>query len=292
MAQIVKRVTGVSLREYAEREIFKPLGMTRTHFHDDPGHIMKGRAVSYRSSGRGELQIADLQNFDKIGAGGLYSTIDDLAKWDESFYTQRLGGPEFQRLMHTRGVLTSGDTLEYAFGIQIGNHRGLRTVAHGGSMMGFKANMVRFPDQRFTVIETCNLASINPTELGYVVAEVYLGSKMGPKSNPPARSTTAANGEAPPSVTAADIAALVGEYYSEDLGVTYRVVEQDGKLIIDAPRVDFSSSPLAPAGNDTFRVGDGYYMVTFVRSAPAARATGFTIGAARAGGVRFTRVSR
>jgi CubicO group peptidase (beta-lactamase class C family) len=80
LAQLVKRVSGRSLREFADAEIFRPLGMTNTHFHDDPGHVMKNRAMSYEPDGKGGFVISYLQNFDKVGAGGLYSTVHDLQR--------------------------------------------------------------------------------------------------------------------------------------------------------------------------------------------------------------------
>ena len=84
MAQLVRRVTGKSLRVFADERMFQPLGMTHTHFHDDPGHVMKKRAMSYERDSAGAYRISYLQNFDKIGAGGLYTTLDDLRKWDEN----------------------------------------------------------------------------------------------------------------------------------------------------------------------------------------------------------------
>src|SRR6185503_8592607 len=110
MAQLVRRVTGKSLRVFADERMFQPLGMTHTHFHDDPGHIMKKRAMSYESDGHGGFRISYIQNFDKIGAGGLYTNLDDLRKWDENYYTHNVGGDALQKLIHTRGVLSSSDT--------------------------------------------------------------------------------------------------------------------------------------------------------------------------------------
>jgi CubicO group peptidase (beta-lactamase class C family) len=178
--QIIERVTGKPLRVFADERIFEPLGMTNTHFHDDPGHIMKDRAMSYEPDDDGGFRISYLQNFDKTGAGGLYSTVEDLRKWDENFYTRRIGGDALQSLIHTRGVLTNGDTLTYAFGNVVDTYRGLRIDEHGGSMMGYKAHILRFPDKRFSVIETCNLGSINPGPIARKVAEIYLGGEMGP----------------------------------------------------------------------------------------------------------------
>ena len=164
LGQIVERVTGESLREYARRAIFEPLGMSRTHFHDDPGHVMANRVVSYSRTGD-RYVVADLGNFDKIGAGGLYTTIDDLLKWDANFYDPRVGGARWLEQMQTVGRLNNGSPLTYAFGLTIGTHRGLRTVRHGGSLMGFRAELLRFPDQRFTALVLCNLASIAPAGL-------------------------------------------------------------------------------------------------------------------------------
>ena len=283
LAQLVRRVTGKSLREFADERIFRPLGMTHTHFHDDPGHIMKKRAMSYEPDGHGGYRISYLQNFDKIGAGGLYTNLDDLRKWDENFYTHRLGGDALQKLIHTRGVLNSGDTIPYAFGNNVASYRGLRTVEHGGALMGYKAHVYRFPDQHFTVLETCNLGSINPGPLAQAVAEVYLGDKMGPK--PPSPQRAARTDTAFAAETNVDYQGLAGDYYSEEVDATYRVTYRDGKLSYSGHHIP--TQVLVPIGPDTFRAGD--LTVRFERSAPGATATAFTIGAGRALNFRFQR---
>ena len=283
LAQLVRRVTGKSLREFADERIFRPLGMTHTHFHDDPGHIMKKRAMSYEPDGHGGYRISYLQNFDKIGAGGLYTNLDDLRKWDENFYTHQLGGDALQKLIHTRGVLNSGDTIPYAFGNNVASYRGLRTVEHGGALMGYKAHVYRFPDQHFTVLETCNLGSINPGPLAQAVAEVYLGDKMGPK--PPSPQRAARTDTAFAAETNVDYQGLAGDYYSEEVDATYRVTYRDGKLSYSGHHIP--TQVLVPTGPDTFRAGD--LTVRFERSAPGATATAFTNGAGRALNFRFQR---
>jgi CubicO group peptidase (beta-lactamase class C family) len=285
LAQLVKRVTGKSLREFADERIFQPLGMTHTHFHDDPGHVMKKRAMSYEPDGRGGYRISYMQNFDKIGAGGLYTNLDDLRKWDENFYTHKVGGDALQTLIHTRGVLNKGDTIAYAFGNNVGSYRGLRTTEHGGSLMGYKAHIYRFPDQHFTVLETCNLGSINPGPLAEAVADVYLGDKMSPKVArvaPPPRQPRATAAAAP---DGADYSSLAGDYYSEDAGVTYHVAYANGRLALTGHHVSLQT--LTPVGTDTFDAGG--LTVRFERTAPGAAVTGFTIGAGRAVNFRFQR---
>lgn len=285
LGQLVKRVSGRSLREFADAELFRPLGMTNTHFHDDPGHVMKNRAMSYESDGKGGFVISYLQNFDKVGAGGLYSTVEDLQKWDENYYTHKVGGDALQTLIHTRGVLTNGDTLPYAFGNNVTTYRGLRLVEHGGSMMGYKAYIERYPDQRLSVLTTCNLGSINPGPLSHAVAEVFLGSIMK-EPRPPAA-------EAAPRGAAASVAVgptsdpglLIGDYYSPDLDAVFHVARgSDGGLTVQMPR----KAPQALVRDG----GDQYHLpgirVRFERGASSAAPT-MVVEVARMGAITFVR---
>ena len=288
LAQIVKRVTGASLRVVADERIFRPLGMTNTHFHDDPGHVMKRRAMSYERDSSG-YRISYLQNFDKIGAGGLYSTVEDLRKWDENYYTHRVGGPALQTLIHTRGILNKGDTLTYAFGNNVARYRGLRIDEHGGSLMGYKAEILRFPDHHFSVLLTCNLGAINPGPLAQQVADIYLADKLGPK----AERAVAGAGRRPGSVTsagapatdAAALASFAGDYYSEEVDATYRVAVEGNRLVVSAHHVD--TRPLVPVDTDTFRAGG--ITLHFERSSASAPPTAFTVQAGRVRNIRFQR---
>lgn len=289
LAQLVERVTGRSLREVADEQIFRPLGMTRTHFHDEPGHVMKQRAMSYERAGRDGYRISYLQNFDKIGAGGLYTTLDDLRKWDANFYTKQVGGDALHALMHTRGVLTGGDTLPYAFGINVGERRGLRVVEHGGSLMGYKAYLARYPDQRFSVLLTCNLGAIDPGPLAHAVAEVFLGNRMAPATvaanRPAAQQAGTRPAPAQQTLTAEQAAPLLGTYYSPDLDVTYTVSRgEDGRLVMRTPR----RPPLVMtvAADGAFRAGNATVRFDRAGSAPA---TGMRFTVARIGELRLER---
>jgi len=191
LSMIVERASGKTLRDAASDLIFEPLGMSDTHFHDDPVHIMRRRAMSYMpredssEQGGGE-QVEYYQsyqgNFALPGAGGLYTTVEDLLQWERNFLHNQLGGPDFLDVMHTKGVLNSGEVLDYAFAISEGKHRGLKTLGHTGSFMGFKAYYVRFPEQRFSTWVLCNMGEIVPQDLGLQVAELYLGDQMAPET--------------------------------------------------------------------------------------------------------------
>src|SRR5262249_32363540 len=161
LAEIVQRVSGQSLRQFADERIFQPLGMTHTHFDDDYRQIVKHRALSYTPKrGGGWNQL--LKEFDGYGDGNLLTTVGDLARWDENFTTGKVGGPDFLKLILTRGALNNGKALDYAFGLGHAVYRGLPTVQHAGGFKGFRTEMIRFPDQKFTVIVLSNAASFNP----------------------------------------------------------------------------------------------------------------------------------
>jgi len=184
LAMIVERASGKSLREYADEKIFGPLGMTDTHFHDDPVHIIKRRALSYMPRQEGDQGVDGKYyqsyegNFALPGPGGLYTTVEDMLQWERNFLNNQLGGPGFMEMMHTNGILNSGEVLNYAFGLQAGERGGLGTVGHGGSYMGFRADYVRFPEQRFATWVLCNMGRINPGPLGLQVADLFLADQM------------------------------------------------------------------------------------------------------------------
>jgi len=185
LSMIVERASGRTLAEYSFEKIFEPLGMSDTHFHDDPVQIVKRRAMSYMplDNSDGQYYQSYQGNFALPGAGGLYTTVEDLLLWDRNFLENRLGGPDFLGVMHTKGVLSNGEVLDYALAIREGEHRGLRTLGHTGSMMGFKAYYVRYPEQQFSTWVLCNMGDIVPAELGSRIAELYLSESMEPEGS-------------------------------------------------------------------------------------------------------------
>jgi hypothetical protein len=245
LGQIVKRVTGTSLRAYADAKIFTPLGMIHTHFHDDRLQTIPHRSLAYDPSGDGFV-LNYLGNFQGVGDGGLWTTVEDLAIWDRNFYDPKVGGPEFLKALHTRGILTGGDTLTYASGLMIGKYRGLETVSHGGSLMGFRTEFMRFPAQRTSVICLCNLSTSNPTARVRKVADIYLASEFpqvvaagGPASSQPAVE-----------LQQADLVALAGTYRNTKSGMVSELAIRDGRL---SATIFGTRIPLSPVDKTHFK---------------------------------------
>jgi CubicO group peptidase (beta-lactamase class C family) len=172
LGQIVKRVSGLSLREFTTKDIFEPLGMTNTHFRDDYAEIIKGEALGYVPTKGGRFRLS-VTNLYTMGATGLYTTVEDLAKWDENLYSPRVGGPDFTLLMTQTEKLSSGKDNDYALGLDLGKYRELPTVEHSGSDAGYRSNIIRFPQQHFSVLSLCNIPA-NPAVLNRKVGDLYL----------------------------------------------------------------------------------------------------------------------
>jgi CubicO group peptidase (beta-lactamase class C family) len=183
LAVIVERVSGQSFPEFTAANIFKPLGMTNTHFHDDHQMIVKNRAYSYSPASPG-FRLAAL-NYANVGATSLFTTVEDLAKWVVNFEDKKIGGAAVIDQMQQKGVLNSGTQLDYAFGLSIGPYRGLNTVGHSGGDAGYRSFVFWFPEQRFGVVVLSNLGSFNPNRVARQIADIYLADKLSPEAATP-----------------------------------------------------------------------------------------------------------
>ena len=102
LGNIVKRVSGQSLRAFADANIFKPLGMTHTHFHDDPSMIVPNRVSGYHRDGSG-LHLAS-ENGGIVGNAGLQTTVGDLLLWEQNFAEVRVGDRALVTAMQTPAI--------------------------------------------------------------------------------------------------------------------------------------------------------------------------------------------
>ena len=174
LALLVERATGVPFADYANAQIFQPLNMAVTHYHTDETRLVKWRALAYDSRGSGFS--LNTPNNERAGAGGVFTNVRDLLRWDENFYDARVGGPELVKQLQVPGTLNGGRPLSYAWGLQVGTYRGLPLIEHSGSLGGYRAHLLRFPQQHVSVAILCNLGSISPGTQARQVADAIIGS--------------------------------------------------------------------------------------------------------------------
>ncbi len=181
MSVVIHRATGKPMSQFADENIFKPLGMTHTRFYEDHTVVVPGRVPAYEPLPAGSFRVDWSTNFDKIGDGGLMSSVDDLLLWDRNFYANKLGKGTLLKELQTQGVLNNGKQIEYALGLFISKYRGLPIVEHGGALFGYRTELLRFPQQKFSVVTLCNLGTSAPRGLANQVADIYLEEQLSPE---------------------------------------------------------------------------------------------------------------
>lgn len=177
LGQIVEKVSGMNMAEYALQEIFQPLGMNNTHFHNNHNQIVKNRASGYTPTREGNYGIS-MTTLDMIGDGGIFTCVDDIKKWENAFYNSAIFNESFWNLMTKQGILNNGEVIDYASGLDISDHRGLKTISHGGAFVGFRAEILRFPEHKLSIAIFANRADANPTRMAFEVADVLLADEF------------------------------------------------------------------------------------------------------------------
>jgi CubicO group peptidase (beta-lactamase class C family) len=251
---VLQRATGKTLADFANQNIFMPLGMTHTRFYDDASVVVPGRVPAYDPAQKGGFRVDWSTSYAIVGGGGVMTTIDDLLRWDDNFYSNRLGKGTLLKELESPGVLNSGQRTTYGMGLVFGNYRGLPIVEHNGALFGYSADLLRFPQQRFTVITLCNVSNAQPELHARAVADLFLNDKMQPDTIP---STTQ---EQLP-----DPAAYVGDYLDPRTHTIYSFTLKDHNL-------QAWGSPLRRKGANQYYdlFGD---VITFTGSPAAMKAT-------------------
>ena len=236
LAEIIKRVSGQLLNQFAQKQIFEPLGMTNTQFADDYKRVVKNRVVGYGCNADGNFQRYVITD-ELMGPTGVLTTINDLHRWNQNFTHHQVGGSELIAQMQTPGHLNNGAELHYAFGLAHGTYRGLKIVWHGGQVMGFRSQMIRFPEQDYTVICLANIEGFSPTRLLHQVADLYLPAAFTEEK--------AAFIELPPE----RLQEIVGGYSDETTGFNVELLIQGNRVFAEIFGAHFPVAPIRSTPN-------------------------------------------
>jgi CubicO group peptidase (beta-lactamase class C family) len=224
---IAARVTGKPYPDLVREYILQPLGMNVTTFNDTFKRIVPNRALAYSPGEAGGYET-DISFCGGYADGAILSSVGDLFLWDQNFYDNKLGGgQDFIQQIVTPALLNNGEAIGYAFGLMVGDYKGLRTVRHGGAWAGYRAELLRFPDQRFSVICLANLGTFQPWSLAQQVADIYLADQF-----------TEADDEAEAGASQAAAKPASGVYRSQNGGTLAEVAADDAGLtltLMDTP---------------------------------------------------------
>ena len=287
LARTIEIQSGMTFRTYTQEQIFEPLGMTHTHFSDDYLEIVPGRAESYAPVGDENDGVfrRQINQLTALASSSLNTTVDDFILWMKNYETGAVGGEEITGRMLERGVLTGGDTIDYAHGLTVGAYRGLVNFGHGGSWAGFRTNFVRFPEENLSIVVFCNFSTCNPAGRALEVAEVFLEDQMGPTPLQPDGLDDVTESL---SLSDSELREYSGHYRSPELDSTYEVFVESGRLVAEHWRNP--RSILSPTGDDLFRGDQRWFPeVRFVRNQPG-QVVGFTVTGGRVRDLIFERV--
>jgi hypothetical protein len=207
---------------------------------------------------------------DVHGNGGLLTTVGDLLKWNEHFWSPRIADASFVAEEQKPIAFSSGSGHGYGLGLMIDERRGVRQIDHSGSTAGYLAHLARYPDQHVSVAVLCNVGNAGATQRAYDVADVYLAERA--KLEPAPRGSYTLKPE--------DFERMEGLYRSNPDGRVLAIVNDSGALRLDrGPALIAQSGTrfVAANGGDTFesdrprhlRVSNRYDIIEYERVMPA-----------------------
>jgi hypothetical protein len=193
------------------------------------------------------------------GNGGLLTTVGDLLKWNENFEKPVVGDAALVAQQQVPGKFSDGHEGSYAFGLMVGNYRGVLKVDHSGSTAGYRAHLSHFPDAHTSVAVLCNVSSGNATASANAVADVYLAGRLKP-APPPIEPDFQPS---PVLLPAETLAEYVGDYWSDEAEVLFTIALDKDQIAIK--RRPATTIALSATSKDSFRGSIG--TVRFIRDA-------------------------
>lgn len=246
LALICERVSGQSFARFCQERIFNPLGMTQSVVNDSFFKIIPGRASGYYEEGPGNWFKAPLTD-SVVGPTNVYTTVRDLASWDENFYTGKVGGQAIIKQMEHPGRLNDGTELDYAFGLMVGaahRYRSWQVVEHGGGQGGYGSWMMRFPQLHMSVVVLFNHFLWDMQDYAFKVADLFLEDRAEPemKVEGPAAPQEVATAV---KLSEEQLGKKVGTYFNAKQAASRQVTYTEGRL-------QFQGYDLVPLSENLF----------------------------------------
>ncbi len=259
MAEIVEKVTGQDFITWMDENVFEPLGMDDTYVEADYTAIVPNNAHSYNYARDENAYRFSVPYWGYIGSGNIHTTIFDLLKWQQHINNPPTNHADMIAKMFNKGVLNSGDTLNYAYGININeDYKGERTWGHGGSIGGFRASIVSIPEQNLNVVVLTNHSNAGAGGKAYAVIDAVLDKEpTAPRER---------NSDRDEPIYLPITSTIAGSYYSPELETTYRL-EYSSKDSVEIYHSRHGSGWLKMTAPDTLNATAPYAIrrITFVR---------------------------
>jgi len=242
LAEIVERISGMEFPDWMEENVFGPLGMDDSYVRKDPTQLIPNATQGYSNGENGYIESGDL--YASYGAGGIYTTAGDLAKWLNNFSNTTVGSAaEIDKLV-TPGILNDGDTMDYALGIGVRKYKGLKIYAHSGADIAHRASLIYFPEIDAGVVTLSNNSSFPSNSIAYQLANIFFSEHLEEEE----KEEKIAPDEI--SISDAILEEYTGKYKAQSIGLVIEYKLEDGQLV--AYPTGQSSLSLKPTTDSTF----------------------------------------
>lgn len=225
LTEIIEIITGMTFGEYAEANIFKPLGMDNTYVEENSRKVVKDRVVGYEKDDNNEY-IRCYGSTDDTGAKGIITTINDLFLWNQNFDYPKVGGEKLITMLKSKGTLDNNEEIDYSFGLKIYDYKNLKFIGHAGGYGGFRSRMMLFLDHETSILILCNQTD-EIYALSNSVADIVMAAdinKLDQSSKEIKIEDIIVN------LTEAELEGFCGHYWSDESKLARKVYIKDGCL--------------------------------------------------------------
>ena len=181
LAKVIEKVSGAQFADFLRQRIFRPLGMNSTVALEYGQSHVNARAYGYTKNANVWLETDQSTTSATLGDGGVYSSLDDLSKWDDALRQHTLLSERETLPGLTPATSTSawpkgpgGGPILYGFGWFLNSHAGHPRLWHYGESIGFRTVIERFPSDVLTIVILANRTDLDPAALALKVADLYL----------------------------------------------------------------------------------------------------------------------
>jgi CubicO group peptidase (beta-lactamase class C family) len=171
LGYLIEKISGQSYADFVQQNIFTPLGMKDSGY-DSSSAIIEHRASGYSPGKNGPENAGYVNMTIPLSAGGLYSTTEDLLRWEQGLFGGKLLSPA------SLAKMTTPFKADYAFGLGVSTQNGHKIIAHNGGIEGFNTDLAYYPDDKLVVVVLGNLNGGAPDQIASALGKVALGEKI------------------------------------------------------------------------------------------------------------------
>lgn len=229
LVKIIEKTSGMKFSQFVEEKIFLPVGMNQTAIYDNPDKIILNSASGHTWGGDEKFKRTSIRNSTVVGQSNIYTCLDDFLQWDNNFYNNKLGKWDFTGEMTTLTTLSNGDTCSYAFGLEVTEYNGLKTISHQGGTGDFTAQYIQVPSEKFAVVCLFNIP-VDVTGLAYKISDLFVKGKT--------KTVAAAPNPEKVMVDSSVLQSYAGKYFDEKQWLLATITKETDHLVFEAPYQD------------------------------------------------------